>query len=477
MALNNLSLQFIFPELILIVFALIVLMVSVLKRYKNLAGGLSLAGVVLAACSLPISLSAGTGTAFFSGMLINDGFSIIFRQISLLIAGMVILLSMGYKDLPEEDKAEYYFFLLIITVSMMLAVAANNLMMIYITLETISIVSYIMAGFLKRNIFSSEAGVKYFLFGALSTGITLYGISWVYGLFGTLDLTLIMGILTTSGVNQMALFVALILVLVGFAFKCSLVPFHMWTPDVYQGAPTPVAAFFSVGPKAVGFVFFLRIFVENFQSVFLYWTPLAGFIAILTMTIGNIVALKQENIKRLLAYSTIAQAGYIFVGLAIATPAGIKATLFYIFVYTLMNLGAFGSVIVISNSIKGEKIADYAGMYKNDPFTAIILSVSLLSLAGIPPLAGFMAKFFILAAAVEAKFVILAIAVVLNSIIALYYYAKVIKVMFFDEPCQRVIAPKSVAIQAALIITLIANLFIGIGPQLVINWLTNFLLV
>ena len=399
----------------------------------------------------------------------------IFRQILLLIAAMIILLSMGYKDLPQEDKAEYYFFLLIVTVSMMLAVAANNLMMIYIALETISIVSYIMAGFLKRDIFSSEAGVKYFLFGALSTGITLYGISLIYGLLGTLGLTSVTGILTTGAVHPAVLAVALILVLVGFAFKCSLVPFHMWTPDVYQGAPTPVAAFLSVGPKAVGFVFFLRVFVENFQAAFPYWMPLAAFIALLTMTIGNMAALKQDNIKRLLAYSTIAQAGYMFVGLAVGTPAGIQATLFYVFVYTLMNVGAFGSVIAVANTVKSERIEDYAGMYKKDPMTAIILTVSLLSLAGIPPLAGFMAKFFILAAAVEAKIILIAIAIVLNSVIALYYYVKVIKTMFLDEPRQITIAPRSLAIQAVLIITLIANLAIGIWPLPVIHWLIHFL--
>ena len=449
-------------------------MAGVCERFKNWAGGLSLAGVIFSACSLPTSWNAGT--VFFSGMLVNDGLSMVLRQILLLIAGIVILLSMGYKDLPSEDSAEYYFFLLVVTVSMLLAVASNNLLMIYITLESISIVSYVMAGFLKRDVFSSEAGIKYFLFGALSTGITLYGVSLVYGLFGTLDLASIIRMLAAGSVNQMALFVSLILVFAGFAFKCSLAPFHMWTPDVYEGAPTPVAALFSVGPKAVGFAFILRVFVENFQPVFTYWTPLAAAIAILTMTMGNIFALKQDNIKRLLAYSTIAQAGYIFVGLAVGTPSGIQATLFYIVIYSLMNLSAFGAVIVIANSVRSTKIKDFSGMYKQDPRTAIILTAALLSLAGIPPLAGFMAKFFILASAVEAKSFVLAITVVLNSVVALYYYAKVIKTMFLDEPGQQAqLVPQSICTQLILIITLIANLFIGIWPHLVIHGLENFL--
>ncbi len=466
-----------------------VLMAGAFGRYKSLAGELSLAGLILAAFVLPASFNAGP--AAFSGMLVNDGLAMIFRPILILAAGMIILLSLGDKNLPAEDGPEYYFFLLVATVSMLLAVAANNLMMIYIALESISIVSYIMAGFLKRDVFSSEAGVKYFLFGALSTGITLYGISLIYGLFGTLDLNLIREILAAGEVNHLALSVALVLALVGFAFKCSLVPFHMWTPDVYQGAPTPVAAFFSVAPKAVGFAFFLRVFVENFQGVFSYWTPLAGFMALLTMTIGNIAALKQENVKRLLAYSTIAQAGYIFVGLAVGTPEGIKATLYYIFIYTLMNLGAFGCVIAVANTIKSDRIEDYAGLYKREPLLAIVLTVSLLSLAGIPPLAGFLAKFFILASAVEAKYVLLAVAVVLNSVIALYYYAKIIKVMFLDEPKPLMVAPtdfskndgsqcwplacRTVAVQLVLMGTLIANLFLGLWPHPIIGWLTNLL--
>lgn len=467
------SLQFIVPEIILTVFAAIVLLVGVFERFKSFTGVIALTGIVLSLFLLP---GRTDNDAFlFSGMLINDGFALIFRQILLLISGIIILISMACKNLPDEDISEYYFFLLAITVAMLIAVASNNLMMIYITLESVSIISYIMAGFLKRDVFSSEAGVKYFLFGSLSTGITLYGISLMYGLFGTLDLAVMVDMVAAGGVNQIALVVSLILVLVGFAFKCSLAPFHMWTPDVYEGAPTPVAAFFSVAPKAVGFAFILRIFVVNFQSDFVYWTPLAGFIAVLTMTIGNLIALKQENIKRLLAYSTIAQAGYIFVGLAVGTPEGIKASLFYIFIYTIMNLGAFGAVIVIANTTKTSRIADFAGMYKNSPLIASVLAVSFLSLAGIPPLAGFFAKFFILAAAVEADLTILALAVVLNSIIALYYYVKVIKLMFLNESQPMNVVHPSMSVQLMLTILLIANLFLGVWPHPVLNWLTQLL--
>ena len=470
---DPLNLVFILPELGLTLLAFAVLLLGVFQKVKTHVAGLCLIGIIATAFFLPTSFEAGSH--FFSGMLANDGISRIFRQLIVLMVGFIILLSMGYKELTDEDKTEYYFFLLVMAVSMMLAVSSNNLMMVYITLETISILSYIMAGFLKRDMFSSEAGVKYFLFGALSTGITLYGISLVYGLFGTLDLGNILMMLMNPSGNMIALSVAVILVLAGFAFKCSLVPFHMWTPDVYQGAPTPVAALFSLAPKAVGFAFLMRIFALGFGPFVTHWGMLAACIAGLTMTIGNLMALKQDNMKRLLAYSTIAQAGYIFVGICVGTEGGLLAVLFYLVVYTIMNVGAFAAVIAFFNSVKSENIQDYAGMYKKDPLNAIVLAVSLLSLAGIPPLAGFMAKFFILAAAIEAKHILLAVVMVINSVIALYYYVRVIKVMFLDEPKNPAVVAQAMPLQWAMIIVLIANLLIGIFPQDLMSWFLRFL--
>lgn len=482
---NMTDLQFILPEMILLGFALIALIAGPFAPSRNMGGALALFGIAAAVFFMPASVKAGS--FFFSGMLINDNFSLFFRVIILAIAALVTLISMGYQEVDKEDRSEYYFFLLIVTISMMLGVASNNLMMVYIAIEAISITSYIMAGYLKRDVYSSEAGVKYFLFGAMSTGIMLYGVSLIYGLFGTLDLGLIFDYLRLGNANPAvlpAVLLASILVLVGIGFKCSLVPFHMWTPDVYEGAPTPVSALFSVGPKAVGFALLLRIFVLNFaagSTPVLDWASWAGVTAVLTMTIGNIMAVGQTNIKRLLAYSTIAQAGYILVGLAVSTAAGIQATLFYLFVYSIMNLGAFGAVIVVFNSIKSDNLADYAGFYKKDPFTAVALTISLLALAGIPPLAGFLAKFFILAAAVEAGFVMLAIVVVLNSVVAFYYYIKIVKYMFLVEPAAGTAgaseAVKSPALQIALLITLIGNIIFGIWPHPILNWLTSLLQV
>ena len=460
------SLQFIYPEITLAIFAIVLLCLSVFSNAKKIFGVLALAAIAVSAWLLPMSCQAGQHQFFH--MLVNDTFSIFFRHVILLIAALVVLLSMGSRT--EEDCGEYYFFILTVTCAMMLGVASNNLMMMYLVLEAVSLISYLLAGYHKQDVYSSEAGMKYFIFGALSTGITLYGISLIYGMFGTLNLAGIFSQLSWVGVHPPGLFFISILLLVGFGFKCSLVPFHMWTPDVYQGAPTPVAAFLSVGPKAMGFAFLLRTFFPG-----LPWFLFAGTIAILTMTIGNITAIKQTYVKRLLAYSTIAHAGYIFLGLAIGSVAGWTAALFYIFVYVLMNLGAFAAVVAASNAVKCEQIEDFAGLYKRDPFTAIAFAVLLLSLAGIPPLAGFLAKFFILAAAVEAHCVTLAIVLVINSVVALYYYAKIIKFMFFVEPKDTPYVAKPLALNLVLAITAIGNIIIGIWPHFLMNWLVGLL--
>lgn len=468
---NHLDLQFIVPEIVLVVFAIALLIAAVSRISKRFLGIIAFLGILGAFFLLPLSSQAPR--FLFSQMLINDGLSVFFRFLTLLVAGLVILLSFGYGDL-EEDKGEFYFFILILTLSMLLAVAANNLMMIYITLESISLLSYILAGYLRRDMFSSEAGLKYFLFGALSTGVTLYGVSLVYGLFGTLDMAVISRHLAIHGVYQPLFILAFLLVLVGFGFKCSLVPFHMWTPDVYQGAPAPAAAFFSVGPKAVGFAFLLRVFAMALPAQLVtLWTPIFGIMAVFTMTIGNIAAIGQNNVKRLLAYSTIAQAGYILLGLAAGTAVGIKALLFYLLVYAFMNLGAFGAVIIVSNVIKSDLIEDYAGLYKRSPLLALVLAVSFLSLAGIPPLAGFFAKFFIFAAAVEKGLIGLVIIAALNSVIALYYYVRIIKFAFLHEPKDNTPVISSRALGFVFGIILVVILILGLWPQAALQWL-NF---
>jgi len=461
------SIKYIYPELILLIFSVAILTLGLFSKKSGLYGILSLLGVTVSAFCLHNNFPAPA--PIFSNLLLSDSFSRFFKELSLVVTFIVILISMGYRIIKEEDEPEYYFLLLVITCAMMLAVSSGNLVMIYVAMEAVSIISYILVGFRKHDALSNEAALKYFLFGTLATGIMLYGISFIYGLFGTTDLSVVHTALVSKGINNVTLSAALLLIFAGIAFKCALVPFHMWVPDAYQGAPTSITAFISVGPKIVGFVVLLRVFLKDFLPVFPAWSGFFTVICVATMTAGNIIAISQTNIKRMLAYSSIAQAGYILIGFITGTPLGIMAVLFYIFVYAIMNLGAFACVTLISDSIKSDSIKDYAGLSKRDPVSAFMLALFLLSLAGIPPLAGFMGKFLLFAAAIESKLVFLAIAAAINSVIAFYYYVYVIKCMYLDEPQILDVQPKSTALQTALIIAIAGILIIGIWPLPVLS--------
>ena len=465
------NIRFITPEIILLVAAIIILILSLFVSNKNVLGVLALSAIVAASLYLP--QSPKTEPVLFFNMLTNDSFSLFFKEISLFITGIVILFSMGYKELAEKSIGEYFFLLLNGTIAMLLAVSSNNLLMVYLSIEMLSLISYILVAFLKNSPLSSEGALKYFLFGALSTGIMLYGISLIYGLFGTTDLSAISKAINAGQINVLVSLILLVLILAGLAFKCTLVPFHMWAPDVYQGAPTAITAFISVGPKAVGFAVLLRIFANNFFPLYINWVGLMTLISIFTMTIGNIIAISQTDIKRMLAYSSIAQAGYILIGFVVGTAAGIEGVLYYILAYALMNLGAFGCVVLVSNSIKSDAIEDYAGLYKNDPVTSFMLSVFLLSLTGVPPLAGFWGKFLVFTAAIQSKFILLAIVGVVNSIVAAYYYMRVIKFMYLDEPKARDISPKSVPLQFALAVVLAGVLITGLYLTPFLNWIKS----
>jgi NADH-quinone oxidoreductase subunit N len=443
-------------------------MFSLFVSNKNVLGMFAL--FVIIAASLYLPQSPKTEAGLFFNMLTNDSFSLFFKEIILFITGIVILISIGYEELKEKYIGEYFFLLLNGTIAMLLAVSSNNLLMIYLSIEMLSLISYILTAFLKNNPLSSEAALKYFLFGALSTGIMLYGISLVYGLFGTTDLAIISKVVSAGQINGLVTLVLLILILAGLCFKCSLVPFHMWAPDVYQGAPTAVTAFLSVGPKAVGFAVLLRIFANNFFPLYVNWVNLVMLISIFTMTIGNVIAISQTNIKRMLAYSSIAQAGYMLIGFVVGTAGGIEGVLYYILAYTLMNLGAFGCVILVSNYLKSDAIEDYAGLYKKDPITSFMLSIFLLSLTGVPPLAGFWGKFLVFNAAIQSKFILLAVVGVINSIVAAFYYMRVIKFMYLEEPKMKDTGHKSLSLQIALAIVTAGVLIAGLYVTPFLNW-------
>ena len=347
---------------------------------------------------------------------------------------------------------------------------ASNLLMIYLGVEFLSIISYIIAAYWRGNVKSSEAGLKYFLIGTACSITMLYGISLLYGLTGSLDLARINSILYGNTAHPAAISIIILTILIGLGFKIAMVPVHFWCPDVYEGAPTPVTAFFSVGPKIAGFAVLLRFLLVGSAFFYQHWAHLLGIISILTMIIGNLTALNQTNIKRLLAYSSIAHAGYALIGVVIGKEIGQLSLFVYLLTYVVMNLGAFAAVIAVSNKIKSDEIKEYAGLSVHSPFLAAALTVFLLSLAGIPPLAGFIGKFYIFSAAIKEGFILLAIAAAVNSAIAAYYYFIVIRTMYLEKPLQSLKIKPAPCLALTLVICLILTLAIGIFPQPILDF-------
>jgi NADH-quinone oxidoreductase subunit N len=367
---------------------------------------------------------------------------------------------------PLRQSGEFYSMVIFSTLGMNLMAAANDIIMLYVGLETTSISLYLLAGYLRESPRSSEAGMKYFLFGAFTSTILLYGLSLLYGFTGQTQFSEIVGALNALGpAATLPTIVALVLILVGFGFKVAAVPFHMWTPDVYEGAPTPITAFVSVASKAAGFAVLMRVFLIVFAPVQQQWVGIISGLAVLTMTLGNVLAIPQRNIKRLLAYSSIGQAGYVLIGVA-ASPfseLGPASVLFYLAVYVLTNIAAFVVVEVVTNVLGTENLYEMAGLSRRSFGLAFGLLLAMLSLAGVPPLAGFFAKFYVFQAAISANLVWLAVVGVLNAIVGLYYYLIVIRVIFVD-PSQAEEAPTPIpfTLRAGLIVSTLGILFLGV---------------
>lgn len=415
-------------------------------------------------------------------MIRHDILSQVFKTM-VLFAGSVTSL-MAVTDSDAGQKGEFYLIITISTLGGTLLASAADLIMVFVALETVSIPLYILASFSRKDQRSSESGLKYFLFGSFASALLLYGFSLLFGFTGETRIDLIAQTLNSGesfiGNNIFPAIVAVLLVVVGFGFKISAAPFHFWTPDVYEGAPTPVTAFVSVASKAASFAVLVRFFLGVFpvemdnQSMAMFWTNTITIISIVSMTLGNVLALRQENMKRMMAYSSIAQAGYALMGVAALSASGvfaISSVAFYMFMYTFSNLLVFASVILFAEAAGTEKIAEYAGMQRRSPWLAVAITVGLLSLAGIPPAAGFFGKFFVFQAAVDADLVGLAIIGVLNAIVALYYYLTIIKVIWVDEGKDE---DKPIAIPRAmgwtLGITTIVVVFLGVLPNPVIDW-------
>jgi NADH-quinone oxidoreductase subunit N len=420
-----------------------------------------------AALVCALRFPAAEGTAF-AGMIVNDSFSLFFQVLFLAAAIITILLSMHYFRENTGILGEFYALLLFAVLGMIFMVKAADLLMVFIGIETLSLSVYILSGCLREDRRSGEAALKYILLGAFSTAFLLFGIALIFGATGTTNLTEVAAQIAAKNIlTDWMLLLAMAMLLVGVAFKISLVPFHMWTPDVYEGAPVPVTAFMSVGVKAAALAVFLRVFLLALPALNPTWRHLLIALSVLTMTVGNIIAISQENIKRMLAYSSIAHAGYLLIGMIAGGETGVSAMLYYLVVYTFMNLGAFAVVIAFGH--KGEDnlaIGDYAGLGSRSPWLAFAMTVFMLSLAGIPPLSGFMGKFYIFSAAVKEGYIGLAVIGVINSLISVYYYLRVTVMMYMKKPEREITtAPARASLIVALVIAVFLTLQIGLFPS------------
>ncbi|MBA4312943.1 MAG: NADH-quinone oxidoreductase subunit N [Chlorobiaceae bacterium] len=444
------SIKYFQPETALVVsFCLIVIADLFLKKRNELTSYLALIAILITAYFLVQQGTVGTQSIFFD-MFAIDPFSLFFKAIILTSSFFVILFSIYSKELQGRPKGigEYNALIIALTLGMFLMTGATNLLMIYLALELSSLTSYILAGYTNEAKDSSEASLKYIIYGALSSGIMLYGISIIYGLTGSLDLNTVHQALVLQSVNQAALIIAGIFIVVGFGYKISAVPFHFWTPDVYEGAPVTITALLSVASKAAGFAMLIRFIKVTFIDPAIgnlgpgMWAVLRGFdwnfvlavLSVLSMTIGNLVALSQKNLKRLLAYSSIAHAGYMLMGLVVFSNEGIAAVMIYFIIYLFMNLGAFYVIMLVADRIGSENIDDYRGLGYRTPLIGVSMTIFLLSLTGVPPTAGFIGKLYLFSALISAKVFWLAIVGVLNSVVSLYYYVRVLRNMFLRDP-------------------------------------------
>ncbi len=473
---NKMDLLAILPEILLCIMASIILLLDVFtgdKEDKITPFILSI-GSILAAGWLTFRLF-NVNTTAFNNMYIVDPFSNIFKTVFYISTILSILISKRNLIVEKVNQGEFYVLIIFSTVGMMIVASAIDLLSIFLGLELMSLALYILAGFIRRDIKSNEAALKYFLLGSLATCIMLYGISWIYGYTGSTNLFTIGKFLQNKNNYTPSLIVGLVFIMTGFCFKISVVPFHLWTPDVYEGSLTSVTAFMSVGPKAAGFAALTRFLMISMGILKTDWALILAILSIITMSFSNVVAILQSNIKRMLAYSSIAHTGYILIGLVAASrepDIGIASTLFYFLIYGLMNIGAFAVVILISNEQTIEdKIENFAGMARTSPFYAFIMAVFMFALAGIPLTVGFVGKFYLFMAAIKAGYTWLAIIGVINSVISVYYYAKVIIKMYFYPPNDETREPTHsntliYTISAAVIVVI----FFGIYPEPLLNF-------
>ena len=469
------------PELSLALLALVVMLVDLFVKRRIVTAAVALIGLIIpigftiSQAFLVNNLVANHTNRAFFGMFIVDPYAIYFDIVFLLIGALMIPASYNYVRKYVKAEGEFYTLMLFALTGMMFLGSTTELISVYISLELATMPLYVMAGLLRTGERSAEAAVKYVLLGAMSSAIVLYGFALLYVLTGTTDLITISNSIRNGVQNgNVLILIASLLVLAGFGFKISAVPFHMWAPDIYEGSPTPSTAFFSVGSKAAGFAGLIRVFIYgglgqvNLTSL----VTILAIVAVLSMTLGNLVAAVQTNVKRLMAYSSIAQAGYILVGLIASVSgknaAGIEAVLFYILVYVITNIGAFAGIIALANATGGERIDDFRGLARRAPLLSAGTALCLLSLAGIPPLAGFVSKVVIFTAAWGEGFAWLVIIALLNTVISVVYYGRIVKVMYFDPPPKEDHLTVPIGLTSAIALTTAALIVITFASEVVL---------
>ena len=472
MSLPIINFASILPAIVLSLFGIVIMVADpfLSAEKKHGLGWFGFAGILLALLSLgPMSSNRGL---WYADIWLVDDYTIFFHVTFLLIAALTTLASLDFLRREEVPPSEFLALVLFATTGMLLMAGASELMMIFIGLEILSIATYVLAGYRRGDLKSNESALKYFLLGSFASAFFLYGVALIFGAAGSTNLAEIASAIRAGAAPMGLVSLSAAMMLIALGFKVALAPFHVWTPDVYEGAPTPVTGFMSVGPKAAGFAVLLRIFLTAFPEIQDRWILVIWMAAALTMFIGNVVAVVQVNIKRLLAYSSIAHAGYIAVALAASSEMGVTAALFYILAYSVMNLGAFGIVTLLGR--KEDRLVqldDYAGLASRRPGLAALLSLFLLSLAGIPGTAGFAGKFFIFRAAVESGLIGLTIIGVLTTVVSFYYYLAVIVQMYMREPKERFEGVDvGSGLGAALIVTAVLTLYLGILPSRALEW-------
>ena len=439
------------PEIFLAVSAMVLLMLGVFRGDQSTKLLSWLAVAAFAATLLMVLRAPAESSVSFAGMYVADGFTAFVKILVLIAAAGGLILSLGYIKEEGMNRFEYPVLFVLATLGMLMMISANDLIALYMGIELQSLALYVVAAFKRDSLRSTEAGLKYFVLGALSSGMLLYGCSLIYGFTGATGFDAIAAAIKEQEHASIGLIVGIVFLCAGLAFKVSAVPFHMWTPDVYEGAPTPVTAFFAVAPKIAAMALFMRALIVPFVAISADWQQIIIVISVASMLLGAFAAIWQNNIKRLMAYSSIGHVGYALIGLAAGSAEGVRAVLIYLSIYVAMNLGTFACILCMRRKTgMVEGITDLAGLSKSNPLMALALAVFMFSMAGIPPLGGFFGKFYVFVAAMNAELYTLAVIGVLASVVGAFYYLRIIKIMYFDEPAESFEAPMAMEMRAII---------------------------